>query len=316
MTERRDPPADADAERPGERPSRRVASVRALPAGPSRRKLAIAALIVSALIGLAWGAVRLAGSAGEWLHVQPEYHLAFDQIELAPPPPAEFKSGAKGLLAQVRKRANLPETLRLLDLDLDDFGLAFAKHSPWVERVERVERLYPRRLIVHLRYRRPVARVEGLAMGSFQAVAQDGVLLPHDDLSEGFGSQLVWLVGIPGAREVLPGHFLGLDASGQPRPDVTAALALARFFRGRAEEGRIWGIAVAGDRRSLTVFTQRKFRVAWGRALGTESVEELGPAEKLQILISYEDANPDMKPEEKSWLVFRGRSLVYVPPPR
>src|SRR5207249_1180584 len=111
------------------------------------------------------------------LEGRPEYRLPATGISITPPP----HWVPHDLVAQVAERANLPRDLSLLDERLvDDVAEAF-RHSPWVEEVVSVTKLYPAKMTVVLSYRRPVAMVE-VKQGKYPIDAY-GVLLPPQEFS-------------------------------------------------------------------------------------------------------------------------------------
>src|SRR6266849_5011491 len=113
------------------------------------------------------------GRALRWqLRHHDRYTTGFAEIECAPP---EGMKQAQ-FLEEVRRQANLPERLPVLDEELAArLKTAFAEH-PWVEEVEEVQVGRDRRIEVHLRYRTAALAVP-LADGVC-AVDGNGVLLP------------------------------------------------------------------------------------------------------------------------------------------
>ena len=118
-------------------------------------------------------------SVVRWLHAQSHYDVPFDQIELAGPPPAWYRGGAKGFLDQVRRGAGIGEHVAMLDLPPDRLATVF-KTNGWVEEVAKVSYL-PGKIRVKLKYREPVGLVM-LADRQQRLVDERGVLLAADDV--------------------------------------------------------------------------------------------------------------------------------------
>lgn len=306
MTERRDPiPFSGLPATPADGPRRPLPFVRM--AGPplSRRKLSAAAVAGVALILVCWAALKLVQGARTWLHERPEYVVSFDRIVLDPPPPDVMRSGRETILRRVREKAKLGESIRLLDQDLEELGLAFAKYSPWVAKVEKVERSFPDRIALHLVYRKPVARV-GQAPGTSIVIAGDGVVLPEEDLWPEEAAKLVRIDGFKALLEARPGLFFGSDEGGKVPGEVAAAIRLARFLqetRARSEP-RIVTINLSNGPGKIMLKTRRNLWVYWGNGPGDEGDREATAREKLDLLSRWEDARPDRPAPVKDYLEY------------
>jgi len=151
------------------------------PAGrlDARRLLAAFSLLVIVAVAAAYLGRQALDAAVSWLAGQPRYQLPFSRIELVSPPPDCFRGGAPAFLERVRKTANEPETLSLLDLEPGRIERAF-KLFPWVGNVESVA-FPPRGIEVRLAYNEPAAVVQ---IGTVERVVLDahGVLLPLEDI--------------------------------------------------------------------------------------------------------------------------------------
>ncbi|MBX6315339.1 MAG: FtsQ-type POTRA domain-containing protein [Isosphaeraceae bacterium] len=237
----------------------------------------------AALAGVATLALLAAGWAQAigWLHDRPAYQARFGEIVLDPAPPPWIRSGAAGLLERVRERAKLPEPLPVLGLDLGEIRRAFAKHSPWVEAVERVERSYPNRLIVRLRYRRPVAVVwEG--PGAELVLDREAVVLPGRDLDRQAAGPLIEIQGLKPPLNAREGLTLG-RADGTAEVETGERLArsaakLAAFLQGRLADAplarrkaQVVMIHVCDGAPRLWAKTGEDLWIAWGEAPGEET---------------------------------------------
>jgi hypothetical protein len=294
VTERRDPHLFSNAPRaPGE-PLRKSIPFARLAAGPhlSRRRLSVALAAAVLLILCGWAAWSLLLGARDWLHRRPEYAVPFDRIVLDPPPPPVLRSGREAILGRVRERAKLRDPIPLLDQDLEELGLAFAKYSPWVAKVVRVERTHPDRITVRLVYRKPVARIN-LTIRDFLAIADDGVVLPGEDLRASDADRLVRIDGIRPPLEARPGHFLGANDAGKVPPEIVFAIRLARFLHDQEPDlpPRIAAINVTNGLERIVLKTRRGVWVHWGNAPGDEKEGEPKAAEKYEQLKRWEESH-------------------------
>jgi hypothetical protein len=185
--DRRDPPPAGTTEgRPADGFRRRFSGL-SRPSGV--RHVARARLIAAIVLGLALLALLLAGGsrglAGirAWIHGQDIYLIGFDEIELSPAPPLWIRSGARGILESVRKAGHWDRPISLLDPEESEkLARSFALDSPWVEKVLRVEQKFPRKLIIQLRYREPVAYAEWSDPDDRFVIDGEAILLPLNDL--------------------------------------------------------------------------------------------------------------------------------------
>ena len=208
------------------------------------RRLARVGAVLLGLGVVGYGLIVGVGAAVAWLDRRPTYRFDFGTIDLEPPPPKVIGLSAPEFLERVRARSNWPESSSVLETDLQALSAAFALHSPWVEAVEGIETAYPDRVVVHLKYRRPVARVIA-EVGSTIVVDRQGYVLPVDDLERGRVSglvrlQLVRVVRSPHALETRPGRRIAPpDSPTEAR--AMAASALAGFVLDREESARPGG---------------------------------------------------------------------------
>ena len=309
MRQRRDHPESPESlPLPGVRPpSARDILARFIGSKSVRRRLAASLVIVV----LGWTAYLLAGRAVGWLHAQPEFTISFEAVELVPEPPAALKNGRKAILARVRERAKIDGPIRLLDQDLRELGLAFAKYSPWIARVERVERVYPGRIVVRVVYREPVARIDYTA-DRFVAIGDDGVVIPGEDVQTSIAATLPRLT-FASTPQSLPGHYLGADRDGNVPPQITSAVALARFLyredAGTGQPPRFTSVDLRPGPGQLLVRTHRSMWVRWANAPGEELEDEPRAAEKLRRFIQWEAAHPNESVTNDDCLIFSRDSV-------
>lgn len=217
------------------------------------------------------------------LHSQPEYQLAFDQIQLEPQLPADLPAG---FLHQVREGAQLEPFLSVLDPELPRIlAEAFAQH-PWVAQVVSVRNLYPATVSVELVYRRPVAMIQ--VNSGYYAVDARGVLLPPGDFQ---ASALQRYVPVRGVRS----RPRGAAGTEWGDPVVTGAASLAEFLGPRWQTLELAAIEVApetavprdGDEPRFDLVTRGGSRILWGRAPGSQHPGELAASQKLGRLEKY-----------------------------
>jgi hypothetical protein len=289
------------------------------------RKIATVGMLVLSLTAVVFYAGRQAlDAAVEWLQNQPRYQFPFGDIELPDPPPSCFRGGSEAFLERVRLNAKEPEVVSLLKVDPVRLRAAF-KSFPWVESVGEIERP-PGELIVHLKYRRPVAKVNVAGAGQF-VLDGEGCLLPLEDIDVERVGRLIWIVGngltAPPReragtiwRTATPGSTAGeaLDRG------VVQAAKLSSFLLDPAREAethadaRVYSITVTETRGepSLFVETERKVQIHWGRGPGDEEPGELSAAEKWELLVQQARRGLDQKNPRDLWL-FNRTGMVYRP---
>jgi len=190
-----------------------------------------AVAVLAGLIYLAYHATR---AAVRWLHHQSNYQLPFNQIRLATEPPAWYRGGTQEFLEQVRLGAGESERISLLAVVPERLRLAFKKYA-WVEDVVKVS-YGPGRVVVDLRYRRPVAWVD-LRNGRQQIVDDEGILLPPEDIDAAQLGQLIKITGdgLGAPSDPRAGVIWKRKASttdmGEADPRIQAAARLAGFLR-------------------------------------------------------------------------------------
>lgn len=177
--ENREPPRMSMGEGPATRRfARFVASPKVHRLAPTRLVLAILAASAGfLLLGLLISS--FANSAQRWLNHQPQHQLAFREIELVPPPPPWYQGDTPVFLDRVREAAALKaDSFPVLEVPPQELKRVFGLYC-WVERVLRVEKRYPNRVIISLEYRKPVAIPES---ASGLLLDGNGVFLPVKDV--------------------------------------------------------------------------------------------------------------------------------------
>jgi hypothetical protein len=275
----------------------------------SRRKVLQVGLVaaggVSGLVLISWGWA----ATRTWLLTRPAYRCAFDDIELAPPPPPWIKRGAEGVLASVRQGSGLPEQLDSQAIDLAVLRRAFAHHCPWVLEVVEVRRSFPNHLKVTLTYRQPVAEViEPLENRRLALLDADAVVLPLDgtDLAAAGTLLQIWSSEIPeGVREGLAWP----DDKGQSGPDPVMAqlVRLAAFVKRRNRSLGLRAIPFhlvhALPESGLFLGASENRWVRWRRSVLPERSPELSDDQKWDMLVAWVD-------EQRPWPQYRPAYLV------
>ncbi|MDR3617764.1 MAG: hypothetical protein P4L85_00295 [Paludisphaera borealis] len=259
-----------------------------------------------------------------WLHRQPRYQIRFDQIQLATPPPDCFRGGAPAFLERVRKTANEPEKLSVLDLKPDQIVNAF-KRFPWVENVESAAVL-PGGIEVRLAYNEPAAIVQ-VAAGVEVVLDRHGVLLPLEDIDT---ARIGRPIRITGTGVVAPASTrIGLvwktETPEQPElakvdRRILQAAKLAGFFMEpkrmrEAESAQALRMLVifATDRRGLFVQNSENAMLLWGEAPGEEKSDEPSADEKWRILAAKAKSNA-LEPQKKpGFWTFSHNDMLFAP---
>jgi hypothetical protein len=196
------------------------------------------------------------------------YHLPFTTIDCGPLPsyvPADF-------LQDVRQLGSFPETLDTRQPQLlEKLHAAFRKH-PRVLDVKQVRLASSQKIVVELRFREPVALVQGEQKWIVDA---HGVLLPPLP-----GSAEGNLIPIEGVKEC------AIVPPGQPWPAVQAAATVAAAVRHDRDTLRIAAVALSNDPLQPTVQlrTTGGSIILW-RNLRAEDMDD--SAEKLRLLLDY-----------------------------
>ena len=184
-----------------------------------------------------------------WLYQQPSYSVEFGDMILDPPPPPWFRGGREGFLKRFSRESN-HERFSTLEVDLAKLTLKF-QSDPLVRRVNRVELAGPRKIVVRLEFREPVALpVLANTLNGGMAIDDEGVLIAVSDLEfdgrsppllYGDPTPLIWFKGLDPPVDPQPGKGWirsasnptssgNLEESLEDRRAVEAG-ELARFIR-------------------------------------------------------------------------------------
>lgn len=174
---------------------------------------------------------------------------------------------------------------------------AFASHA-WVEKVMRVSKHHPARVVVDVTYREPVAMVEVTLDGQAGLLPIDasGVLLPPDDFRAADAAKYLRIA----AAEAAPAGGIG-EAWGDPRIDGAARIAgLLLDHWQRIGIFRVVAHA-SGDEQDTTsppnyeLASRNGTRVIWGRAPAAASAAQAEKdAKKLAALIAFIGQNGNL----------------------
>ncbi len=240
-----------------------------------------------------------------WLGDQPDYQVPFRSITLEPPPPSWYRGGTTAFLEDVQRRARMPQTFSILKLERDELDLIFQR-SPWIEKVERVE-YPPRGVVVHLRYREPVAIVLTID-GTRYLVNGSAVILPHEDidrtLDEFARQQQLILIdgkGLAGPSHPTPGLTWetkpGVTDLAKGNEKIPASASLARYFRRKMNVAgstqplpfRVTHISpIDPDDRGLFIWLNGSICILWGAESGKELEGDPATEEKWRKILEWQ----------------------------
>lgn len=278
--ENREPPrmstADGAATR---RFARFVSSPQAQRFAPARLLGAVVAASLTFLVlGLLISSV--AGSARRWLEHRPQYQLPFREIELDPPPPPWYLGDRSIFLDRVHEAAALKaDAFPVLEVAPEELKRVFGLYG-WVERVVRVEKRYPNRVIVSLEYRKPEAiadKVKGFLLD------RNGVFLPANEVDPAALAPPIPIVGLGEPHNPRAGESwkTGDPARGPLEANLRAARAckLAAFLqtlrsatKSEQKAPALLAIHVPGDGGFWVLW--EKTWIQWGPAPGDENAGE------------------------------------------
>ena len=252
-----------------------------------------------------------------WVGRDPYHGLEFREIELTEPPPRWFKGSREQFLEEVRVGADLPEHLRMLEVSLSDLDQAFLR-SPWVESVDRIERVFPDRLRVGLHYREPVAAVSLSGTAPSLVLDRAGDVLP-DELDRSACLPLLEIKGLPGrfdARAGLPLRIAGGNEAGaRIDPIVARATRLAGFLKHQgaldplAKPPRnIVALAVRSEKGRIYLFSRSGFYISWGES--AEPFDDANTRTRWNRLIAWFEHHPSDSVRHPAYLKFDGDEPV------
>jgi len=288
-----------------------------------------AGLLLAAFAGLAgliYLATHLTRAAADWLHHQPKYQLPFDQIRLATKPPVWYRGGTHEFLERVRRDAGESEQISLLEVTPERLAVAFKKH-PWVEDVVKVAK-GPGRVVVDLRYRRPVAWVN-LPGGQQQIVDDKGIILSPEDMDVDQLGPVIKISadGLTAPSDARAGVVWKSKASAteieEVEPRIQAAAKLAGFLltetRVRDSQAapalRIVEIVVT-DLASggLFMMNAEGTWIWWEIAPGEEGPGKLSADQKWAMLVHWQQTTRARALAERDYWAFSQKGLYQVCP--
>jgi hypothetical protein len=306
----------------GRLPFRRLSFVRnprQIHFGRAGLVILVALIVLIAVIYLGDQATR---SAFGWLHHQSQYQYPFQEIQLIPEPPPWFRGGRPAFLKGVRREAREAENIPMLDLTPEQLADEF-RHYAWVRQVEKV--FYPPSgIIVHLRYRQPVAYVE-FPPADRKLLDETGTILSIDDVDR---VQLGDLIKISGAGLVAPSDpRVGViwksrpEGSDRDEPDrrILAATKLAGFLSQPARVGdasrspalRMIEIDVTEFHPHGGVFLKNAEDawIWWKEAPGDERPGRPTAAEKWAMLQRWRESSDHRPLPQGDYLAFDGTQI-------
>lgn len=255
-------------------------------------------LFLAASVGLLWVTSPLILRQLPKLDNRPEYRVGPGQVTINPPP----RWIPHDLVQQVFDRAQLDLSESLLDETLSErVAAAFYMH-PWIADVVTVQKSFPAKLHVEVRYREPVAMVK--AIDGYYPVDRFGILLPPGDFQLADTQKYPVIEGVSSA----PAGRLG-EEWGDPAVDGAAEIAGLLRSRPRPADGEeqtgteTWWtkfglqailvprrVAMKEDADELEyqLRTAGGSRILWGRPPLSAHPGELSVAQKLQRLTEYQ----------------------------
>lgn len=211
-----------------------------------------------------------------------EYQFETANIEINPPP----RDVPPNLVRQVIERASLEEKVSIVDDDLTkQIAEAFAAH-PWVEEVVSVQKSFPPRVVVELKYRRAIAMVE--VDDGLYPISRDGILLPPEDFSLSDTRRYPLVRGVQTQPQGAAGTAWG-DVS------VAGAARLAVALEDDWTQLQLLAIVVPKRTSAKEKLEDLKFvlhtrggsHILWGRAPKTSHPGELTATQKIGRLKKY-----------------------------
>lgn len=242
-----------------------------------------------AVAGLAAAAVLGAAFCGWLWYGGPEHAgrnrvLPLENIEIVTPGPDWI---AGDVASEALRSASLDGPLWLYDDELvERIAQAFTIH-PWVAEVLRVEKLYPARVEVEVRFRQPAALVD--TTSGLYAVDYSGVVLPGERLASGQDGALPTVVGVFAPPDGSAGTPWG-DARVVGALTMLQSVAASRQELPRISVVEVKGSAAADARYELVC--ENGTRVVWGAAPGREPAGEPQPSEKIARWAAAGAASP------------------------
>jgi hypothetical protein len=166
---------------------------------------------------------------------------------------------------------------------------AFAVQT-WVESVERITKHHPARVVVEIKYRRPIGMVE-IAQGDERGllpVDTQGVLLPPEDFSAN---------QVRNYLRISIGTTAPQGPVGTPwgDPRITAAASIAESLGDTWQKLQLYRLQHTGDDPAgaplFDLTTREGAKVIWGHAPGHEISGEATASEKVAYLATWHEKN-------------------------
>ncbi len=217
------------------------------------------------------------------LKSRPEYHVRFDAIQLAPRPSGPVPAD---LLGQIQRKRDFPERVSILDESLPKRIAAAVREHPWIETVREVRMTFPPKIVVDVKFRRPVALVS--AKNGYYPIDPEGVLLPPAD----FTAQDTQRFPVVKNIRSVPAGPAG-EAWGDPV--VFAAARLADTLLADWSELQLEAIVAPKPKKAdvdpadliFELAAQGGSKIIWGRAPGSGHPGELSAAQKIGRMHKY-----------------------------
>lgn len=274
-----------------------------------------ALIILAILVAVPIGAIYAWQRWGDRITKGPEYLLTPESFEITVNQPAWIKSDVR---QDVVRDGSLNE-LSIRDKQLlHKVEQAFLMHN-WVEKVIRVNKYYPARVVVELTYRKPVAMVEVWTPkhgDCLLPVDINGVLLPSEDFVDKDGNASAEARDYP--RVFVPDAMpTGMAGSAWGDQRVAGAARIAAVFEGHWKKLGLYRIAASrtdsADGSIQTpiyeLFTKNGVRVIWGEAPATDNMVAAKAAlAKVARLAKYVESNGPLESmTESTDIDLRGR---------
>jgi hypothetical protein len=251
---------------------------------PQYRAALMVVILAATALGFArygwhrWGAASLATK---------EYAVTPDRIVVTPQP-AWIHADVKADALRVAGMGSL----KLTDPQLvEHLAQAFSMH-PWIASVERVQKRYPARVDVEVRYRRPVlvVKIDAAEDQGLLFLDEEGVLLPSADFAPSQARDYLRIA----ANGEAPAGAYG-TAWGSQR--MVGAARVAAALDNRWQKLGLYWLVTSRPASGELLYELRtqddRVRVVWGPAAGHESPGEASPGEKIAALERYvQDKGP------------------------
>ena len=249
--------------------------------------------VVSLLLLACVGSLLAWKRWGHWVEGDARFRLTPEKLTATPQP--DWIHSSVDVVSEVFRQGSLGE-FSLLDPQVNlKVANAFEVHS-WVTQVIRVRKQADGRVLVELKYRRPVALVEvnNGGRGMLLPVDESAVVLPTTKFHEDPGEIRKYL-------RISAGYGMPAGPVGTPwgDPRVAGAASLASELESARDALQLYRIVAVYDDRELDtqpatsylVHTTGETTILWGRAPGQEVVGEPSARQKKDQLLRYVQRN-------------------------